>query len=97
MNGLATSLTVEPAVLHCTTVLYPALQLVTGLGGLTRSFSLLCVGRFVFGLGGESLNTALNTYTVAWFGDSKHLNTVSLGTNGRLERFPLTLDRSCEI
>ena len=28
------------------------------------------MARFVFGVGGESLNMAVNTYTVAWFRDT---------------------------
>ena len=36
---------------------------------------LMKVARFMFGVGGESLNMALNTYTVTWFRDSE-LNMV---------------------
>ena len=45
------------------------------MGGLTNSFGLMQIGRFVFGIGGESLAVAQNTYAVSWF-KGKELNMV---------------------
>jgi len=42
-------------------------QLVLSLGGFEKSLWVMVLGRFIFGLGGECLNMALNTYTVEWF------------------------------
>ena len=39
------------------------------------NFPLMQVGRFVFGIGGESLAVAQNTYAVSWF-KGKELNMV---------------------
>eukprot|EP00093_Oithona_nana_P014307 14307.XXX_1090838_1092743_1 [CDS] Oithona nana genome sequencing. len=50
-------------------------QIVFSLGGLTNSFGLMQIGRFVFGIGGESLAVAQNTYAVSWF-KGKELNMV---------------------
>ena len=50
-------------------------QFLFGLGALIQSFSLMQVGRFVFGIGGESLAVAQNTYAVSWF-KGKELNMV---------------------
>ena len=50
-------------------------QLIFGMGALFQSFSLMQVGRFVFGIGGESLAVAQNTYAVSWF-KGKELNMV---------------------
>ena len=54
--------------------LFPG-QIVFSLGGLTNSFGLMQIGRFVFGIGGESLAVAQNTYAVSWF-KGKELNMV---------------------
>ena len=45
------------------------------MGGFTHSFALMESGRFVFGIGGESLAVAQNTYAVSWF-KGKELNMV---------------------
>lgn len=50
-------------------------QLLFALGAFTGQFLLMQVGRFVYGLGGESLSVAQNTYVVAWF-KGRELNTV---------------------
>ncbi|XP_031573119.1 major facilitator superfamily domain-containing protein 1-like [Actinia tenebrosa] len=42
-------------------------QLVFSLGAYRHSFTIMEVGRFIFGLGGENLAVAQNTYSVAWF------------------------------
>lgn len=40
---------------------------VFSLGVQFKSFPLAVIGRFIFGLGGESLTVAQNTYTIRWF------------------------------
>jgi len=50
-------------------------QIVFALGGLSNSFPLMQIGRFIFGIGGESLAVAQNTYAVSWF-KGKELNMV---------------------
>uniref|UniRef100_A0A669PYP6 Lysosomal dipeptide transporter MFSD1 n=1 Tax=Phasianus colchicus TaxID=9054 RepID=A0A669PYP6_PHACC len=45
------------------------------LGALLNAFWLMEVGRFIFGIGGESLAVAQNTYAVSWF-KGKELNLV---------------------
>ena len=50
-------------------------QIIFSLGGLLDSFGLMQIGRFVFGIGGESLAVAQNTYAVSWF-KGKELNMV---------------------
>uniref|UniRef100_H0VT06 Lysosomal dipeptide transporter MFSD1 n=1 Tax=Cavia porcellus TaxID=10141 RepID=H0VT06_CAVPO len=50
-------------------------QVVFALGGIFNAFWLMEVGRFVFGIGGESLAVAQNTYAVSWF-KGKELNLV---------------------
>lgn len=61
------------------TVIYAALvvfgQLLFALGGVVNAFWLMEVGRFVFGIGGESLAVAQNNYAVLWF-KGKELNMV---------------------
>ena len=47
-------------------------QLIFSLGCQYKIFYLAFFGRFVFGLGGESLTVAQNTFTVRWF-DGKRL------------------------
>ena len=44
-------------------------------GALRDSFGFMQIGRFVFGIGGESLAVAQNTYAVSWF-KGKELNMV---------------------
>ncbi|CAF0723152.1 unnamed protein product [Brachionus calyciflorus] len=50
-------------------------QLVFAFGALWNEIWLMNVGRFIFGIGGESLAVAQNTYAVAWF-FGKELNLV---------------------
>lgn len=50
-------------------------QLIFGLGGVLNSFVVMAIGRFVFGIGGESLAVSQNTYSVSWF-KGKELNMV---------------------
>jgi MFS family permease len=50
-------------------------QLLFALGGFFFNYPLMQVGRFVFGIGGESLSVAQNTYAVTWF-KGKELNMV---------------------
>jgi len=50
-------------------------QLLFALGGFVDRLWVMEIGRFVFGIGGESLAVAQNTYAVAWF-KGKELNMV---------------------
>ncbi|CAF1059338.1 unnamed protein product [Adineta ricciae] len=50
-------------------------QVIFGLGGYWRLIWLMNTGRFIFGIGGESLSSAQNAYAVAWF-FGKQLNFV---------------------
>uniref|UniRef100_A0A673BKR9 Lysosomal dipeptide transporter MFSD1 n=1 Tax=Sphaeramia orbicularis TaxID=375764 RepID=A0A673BKR9_9TELE len=50
-------------------------QIIFATGALVNHFWLMEVGRFVFGIGGESLAVAQNTYAVNWF-KGKELNLV---------------------
>ncbi|XP_072524601.1 lysosomal dipeptide transporter MFSD1 isoform X1 [Salminus brasiliensis] len=50
-------------------------QVIFALGALVNQFWLMEFGRFVFGIGGESLAVAQNTYAVNWF-KGKELNLV---------------------
>ncbi|XP_030237357.1 lysosomal dipeptide transporter MFSD1 [Gadus morhua] len=50
-------------------------QVIFAAGALLNRFWLMEVGRFVFGIGGESLSVAQNTYAVNWF-KGKELNLV---------------------
>lgn len=50
-------------------------QVIFAMGAFVNRFWLMQFGRFIFGVGGESLAVAQNTYSVAWFKD-KELNTV---------------------
>lgn len=50
-------------------------QVVVAFGAFAKAFWLMDVGRFIFGIGGESLAVAQNTYAVSWF-KGKELNTV---------------------
>ncbi|CAL1527854.1 unnamed protein product [Lymnaea stagnalis] len=50
-------------------------QVIFALGSLFNIYALMCVGRFVFGIGGESLAVAQNTFAVKWF-QGKELNMV---------------------
>jgi MFS family permease len=50
-------------------------QIVFSLGALVNTYWLMNVGRFIFGMGGESLGVAQNTYAVRWF-HGRELNMV---------------------
>ncbi|XP_071798921.1 lysosomal dipeptide transporter MFSD1-like [Asterias amurensis] len=50
-------------------------QCVFALGALLDNFTCMLAGRFIFGLGGENLAVAQNTYAVTWFKE-KELNLV---------------------
>lgn len=50
-------------------------QVLFAMGALTKAYWLMLVGRFVFGIGGESLCVAQNNYAVIWF-KGKELNMV---------------------
>ncbi|GFN73909.1 major facilitator superfamily domain-containing protein [Plakobranchus ocellatus] len=50
-------------------------QVLFAFGSLLDSYAVMCLGRFVFGIGGESLAVAQNTYAVKWF-QGKALNMV---------------------
>lgn len=50
-------------------------QLMFAFGAFSGHFWLMQLGRFAYGLGGESLSVAQNTYVVAWF-KGRELNTV---------------------
>ncbi|XP_062521615.1 major facilitator superfamily domain-containing protein 1-like [Corticium candelabrum] len=50
-------------------------QILFALGALFNSYLLMEIGRFVFGIGGESLCVAQNNYAVLWF-KGKELNMV---------------------
>ncbi|XP_051966259.1 major facilitator superfamily domain-containing protein 1 isoform X1 [Xyrauchen texanus] len=50
-------------------------QIIFAAGALANHFWLMEAGRFVFGIGGESLAVAQNTYAVNWF-KGKELNLV---------------------
>ncbi|XP_077204694.1 lysosomal dipeptide transporter MFSD1 isoform X2 [Paroedura picta] len=50
-------------------------QVIFALGAVFDAFWLMEAGRFVFGIGGESLAVAQNTYAVSWF-KGKELNLV---------------------
>lgn len=50
-------------------------QLMFAMGGLLDIFWLMILGRFVFGIGAESLAVAQNSYAVLWF-KGKELNMV---------------------
>eukprot|EP00095_Tigriopus_kingsejongensis_P003743 maker-scaffold1209_size55568-snap-gene-0.11 protein:Tk03743 transcript:maker-scaffold1209_size55568-snap-gene-0.11-mRNA-1 annotation:"hypothetical protein AaeL_AAEL006002" len=50
-------------------------QVCFALGGYFKNFVLMEIGRFIFGIGGESLAVAQNTYTTTWFSGDL-LNTV---------------------
>ncbi|KAJ7324898.1 hypothetical protein JRQ81_017918 [Phrynocephalus forsythii] len=50
-------------------------QVIFAVGAISNAFWLMETGRFVFGIGGESLAVAQNTYAVSWF-KGKELNLV---------------------
>nr|XP_057935857.1 major facilitator superfamily domain-containing protein 1 isoform X2 [Doryrhamphus excisus] len=50
-------------------------QVIFAVGAMVNRFWLMEIGRFIFGIGGESLAVAQNTYAVNWF-KGKELNLV---------------------
>ena len=50
-------------------------QYLFALGAFLNSYLVMEISRFVFGIGGESLGVAQNTYAASWFRGSA-LNTV---------------------
>lgn len=42
-------------------------QLIFGVGGIKNMWSIMLLGRFVFGIGGEVLHAAQNTVISRWF------------------------------
>ncbi|XP_030837710.1 major facilitator superfamily domain-containing protein 1 isoform X1 [Strongylocentrotus purpuratus] len=50
-------------------------QCIFALGATLNNYTVMLVGRFIFGLGGENLAVAQNTYSVEWF-KGKELNMV---------------------
>ena len=62
-------------------------QAIFASGGLLDSFTIMQIGRFVFGIGGESLAVAQNTYAVSWF-KGKELNMVFGFQVNYLHNFP---------
>lgn len=50
-------------------------QIVFATGALLNAYWLMCLGRLIFGLGGENLAVAQNSYAVSWF-DGRALNMV---------------------
>jgi len=62
------------AIIFCTIILIS--QFLIALGAFLNMFWLMCLGRFVFGIGGESLAVAQNTYAVKWFKAANELNLV---------------------
>ncbi|XP_032294652.1 lysosomal dipeptide transporter MFSD1 isoform X1 [Drosophila virilis] len=65
-------------------------QLIFATGGLLGKFWLMIVGRFVFGIGAESLAVAQNSYAVLWF-KGKELNMV-FGLQLSVARFGSTVN-----
>lgn len=61
------------AIIYSTIVLIG--QLIVAFGAFIDHFWIMNLGRFVFGIGGESLAVAQNTYAVSWF-QNKELNFV---------------------
>jgi MFS family permease len=53
------------AIVFCTLVFVG--QFIFAIGIQSRSYWVAVIGRFVFGLGGESLSVAQSTYTARWF------------------------------
>uniref|UniRef100_A0A672G2C7 Lysosomal dipeptide transporter MFSD1 n=1 Tax=Salarias fasciatus TaxID=181472 RepID=A0A672G2C7_SALFA len=54
---------------------FSSTQIIFAAGALANQFWVMEMGRFVFGIGGESLAVAQNTYAVNWF-KGKELNLV---------------------
>ena len=55
-------------------ILFSPGQIVMSTGAFYANFPLMQFSRFVFGMGGESLSVAQNTYASAWFrGDALNM------------------------
>uniref|UniRef100_A0A1I8Q429 Lysosomal dipeptide transporter MFSD1 n=1 Tax=Stomoxys calcitrans TaxID=35570 RepID=A0A1I8Q429_STOCA len=65
-------------------------QLLFASGGLLNTFWIMIVGRFIFGIGAESLAVAQNNYAVLWF-KGKELNMV-FGLQLSVARFGSTVN-----
>lgn len=65
-------------------------QLLFAFGGILGTFWLMIVGRFIFGIGAESLAVAQNNYAVLWF-KGKELNMV-FGLQLSVARFGSTVN-----
>lgn len=65
-------------------------QLIFASGGILQTFWLMIVGRFIFGIGAESLAVAQNSYAVLWF-KGKELNMV-FGLQLSVARFGSTVN-----
>ncbi|XP_068141725.1 lysosomal dipeptide transporter MFSD1 isoform X1 [Drosophila tropicalis] len=65
-------------------------QLIFATGGVLGQFWLMIVGRFIFGIGAESLAVAQNSYAVLWF-KGKELNMV-FGLQLSVARFGSTVN-----
>lgn len=65
-------------------------QLIFAAGGYFGRFWLMIVGRFIFGIGAESLAVAQNSYAVLWF-KGKELNMV-FGLQLSVGRFGSTVN-----
>ncbi|XP_072033849.1 lysosomal dipeptide transporter MFSD1-like [Amphiura filiformis] len=65
-------------------------QCITAAGATLNNYNIMLAGRFVFGIGGESLNVAQNTYAATWFKD-RGLNLV-FGLQRSISRCGSTLN-----
>jgi len=65
-------------------------QLIFATGGILDTFWLMIMGRFIFGIGAESLAVAQNSYAVLWF-KGKELNMV-FGLQLSVARFGSTVN-----
>ncbi|XP_034484091.1 major facilitator superfamily domain-containing protein 1 isoform X1 [Drosophila innubila] len=65
-------------------------QLIFASGGILDTFWLMILGRFIFGIGAESLAVAQNSYAVLWF-KGKELNMV-FGLQLSVARFGSTVN-----
>ncbi|KAH8390743.1 hypothetical protein KR215_001666 [Drosophila sulfurigaster] len=65
-------------------------QLIFASGGILDAFWLMILGRFIFGIGAESLAVAQNSYAVLWF-KGKELNMV-FGLQLSVARFGSTVN-----
>lgn len=65
-------------------------QLIFAFGGILDAFWIMILGRFIFGIGAESLAVAQNSYAVLWF-KGKELNMV-FGLQLSVARFGSTVN-----